>query len=378
MKVLIPGGHLTPALAMIDWISEHHPQVEMIFVGRKYSQLLLKQKAIEEEEVLKRGIEFIEFSSVQGANGTGSWLVTIWGLFKAIIKATIIIKKYKPSVIMSFGGYLAVPLVIAAKICRIPVVAHEGTTVLGKANQLIFMLADKIACAFPQVLNLDSNKMIKKVIVSGTPLRSAILNSKKTSCPDWFFNQENKPILLILGGNQGSLAINNFIKQHLKQLVSGWVIVHQCGRPNKLNRYQDELLLQAKKDKIDSNDYYVQEWINDNDLSWFYQNCQLAISRAGINTLEEIIYHQVPSLLIPLPHSNYKEQERNATYLQEQGAALVIFQDEMSLEKVMEKLIYLQDNLQQFKKNIKTVNRPNPIKAAQLLFEAMVNLTTSE
>ena len=151
MKIFMTGAHLTPALAMIDYIQLAHPNDQLVFLGRLYSQERLKQKAVEELEVKKRGVKFIPFAAVKFVNS--SVIDLILGVFTfpgTIGKARKILRQEKPDVLLSFGSYLAVPFVLAAKSLKIPVVTHEQTIAMGKANQFIANLADKVAISFPQ------------------------------------------------------------------------------------------------------------------------------------------------------------------------------------------------------------------------------------
>jgi len=369
MKILIPGGHLTPALGFIDYIQQHYPEVNFVFVGRKYSQSKLQQEAIEEKEVFKRNVRFIELDSVRSSGSIQSLLRSVISFFHALKKSVEIINHEKPSVILSFGGYLAVPLVIVARLLNVPIVAHEGTSVVGKANRLIFKLANKIAISFPNLLRDPVISDHAKIKLTGTPLRQKILNKQSLNPPTWFANQKNLPIILILGGNQGSLAINQLVKASLTTLASEWTVVHQCGRPNKLYHYSQELSDFARKEHIPEDRYYVLEWIDEADLTWFYRHASVAISRAGANTIEELIYHQLPAIFIPLPYSNYGEQLKNAQYLEKRGAGMILCQDQADTNKLISCLASIKDKKEVIKAKLSSIDRPDPLKASEMIFD---------
>ena len=201
MKILISGGHLTPALAFIDFAKANHPQDKIVFAGRQFSQDRLKQKAVERREVEARGVKFISFSSVSADLNT--WLdifIKPLKFISSLVKANKIFVQEKPDLFLSFGGYLAVPLAIMAKLRKIPIVTHEQTKVAGKATQFIGQMADKIAVSFEKTKYLNS---LEKVVVTGNPLRPAIFN-EKIKQPSWYKSDSNLPLLLIMGGNQGS------------------------------------------------------------------------------------------------------------------------------------------------------------------------------
>jgi len=163
MKILIPGGHLTPALGLIDWIKQKHPKDEIVFIGRTYSQDRLKQRAVEAYEVTKREIKFIPFSAVKFSKETiFSMIIKFFKFGRSLVQSCRLLNQEKPTVLMSFGGYVALPLTIVASMKRIPIVTHEGTRVVGLANQLIFKLAKKIAHAYPRLVNIDQAQFSSK------------------------------------------------------------------------------------------------------------------------------------------------------------------------------------------------------------------------
>lgn len=378
MKILVPGGHLTPALGFIDFVQQEHPEVDFLFVGRKYSQSKLKQEAIEEKEVSKRAVKFIELDSVRSSGNIFSSLRSILSFFQALKKSVQIINHEKPSVVLSFGGYLAVPLVIAAKLLKVPIVAHEGTSVVGKANRLIFKFADQIAVSYPNLLSDSAISNYSRIKLTGTPLRKKIISKQPLNSPTWFSNQSNLPIILILGGNQGSLAINQLVKSSLNSLVPRWIVVHQCGRPNKLYHYRQELNDFAQEKSIPEDRYYVLEWIDEDDLVWLYQHAFVAVARAGANTIEELIFHQLPAIFIPLPYSNYSEQLKNARYLEKQGAGVILTQEHANTDNLISCLASVNDNHKKIKTNISSIDRPNPLKASQMIFDLIKTVSSKD
>lgn len=333
MKILIPGGHLTPALGLIDWIQAEGLDDEIVFVGRIYSQSKYKQKAVEAYEVTKRGVRFIPLKAEKlGKENLFSIVIKSIKFIKSIFQAHKIVKQEQPDVLMSFGGYVALPLAIVCWFVKIPIFTHEATRVVGMANKILFKLADKIGYTYPDLANFNLNQLQKPVIKTGTPLRSAILNAEQTSQPSWLSSAVTQPILLVMGGNQGALALNEFVKANLKDLTQDYILVHQCGRPNRLADYPQDLSQAAKKQQVQPDKYYPLTWIDAQDLVWLYRHAKLALTRAGANTIEELIFMKLPSILVPLPHSHFDEQLRNAQHLTNAGAAYLLDQAELNLE----------------------------------------------
>lgn len=354
MKILISGGHLTPALAMIDFIKKNHSQDELVFVGRRYSQSKLKQKAIEFEEVKSRQVKFIFFDAPRlGFESLISFLKKAFFFSQSLIKANQIFKQEKPDVFLSFGGYLAVPMAVVAKFRNIPIVTHEQTLVLGKANQFIARLADKVAVSFDKSKTFVSNQ--NKIVLTGNPLRENVF--AKAAQPAWFKASNKKPILLVMGGNQGSLALNEFIKSNLLALSKRFVIVHQCGRDNLQNKYQQELETHAQEllGKAQQ-DYYSLPWIEEQDLAWLYQHSFVALSRAGANTILELVKANLPMILVPLPTAHHDEQVQNSVWAKNQQVAEYILQDKLSLETFQACLDKIEENYNQYKSNFKKID----------------------
>jgi UDP-N-acetylglucosamine--N-acetylmuramyl-(pentapeptide) pyrophosphoryl-undecaprenol N-acetylglucosamine transferase len=369
MKILMTGAHLTPALAMIDFIQANHPKDQLLFLGRLYSQEKLKQKAVEELEVSKRGVKFIPFQAVKFVNS--SFLDLVLAIFtfpKTVNKAKKILAEEKPDVLLSFGSYLAVPFVLAAKSLRIPVVTHEQTIAMGKANQFIANVANKVAISFPQ-----TSQYLKKdnYYLTGNPVRQAIFekNLKKPA----YLSKTSKKILLVMGGNQGSFVINNLIKLVLKDLVKEFTIIHQCGRPNQLKNYPAELIkIKAKLPKNMQNQYFIREWMEEEELFWFYQHADFVISRAGANTILELCVAALPAILIPLPNTHNNEQMLNAQMMQRVGGAIIIKQKNLTASNLLTAVAEMKKNSQEMQNNLK--KRKFHQQAAKKIYQLLIDV----
>lgn len=335
MKILLSGAHLTPALAMIDYIQVNHPEDELFFAGRLYSQEALKQKAVEEVEVRKKGVHFIPVSA--GKFVGGDWLgrlLTVLTFPLAVWRAYRLLRQHQIEVFLSFGSYLAVPLAVAAKLARVKLVTHEQTVTMGKANQLIARLADRVALSYEETQAYLSRT---DAVVTGNPLRQA-----KPVQPAWLSKLE-KPLVLVMGGNQGSFVINDLIAAHLPQLLERYTLVHQCGRPNQLKdsaqwltQLREQLPPQLRQR------YFIREWIEEAELFWLYEQAHFALSRAGANAVLELSHKAVPSILVPLANTHNDEQLRNAQLMQRRGGAVVIEQEFLKDDVFLTSLDYME------------------------------------
>lgn len=364
MKILISGGHITPALAMIDFIQEYHQKVELVFVGRVFSQDKLKQKSIEEFEVKKRKIKFISFEAVRMVHDSFFIKITkTFSFFMTLIAANKIVKKENPSVFLSFGGYLAIPFAIVCWLRKIPIITHEQTRSSGIANIFIGKLAAKVAISFPESSQYFNDK---KVVLTGNPLRKGLFNNDQVK-PNWLPTKITKPLLIIMGGNQGSKIINYTVAKILPLLLEDWVVVHQCGKPTSDNNYLKDLTDHKNRLVSDlQNSYFVFEWISDSDLFWLYSKIDGAITRSGANTIAELAQVNVPSIQIPLSYSYNNEQFLNAQWLIEQSGALLLEEKDLTPQLLLEKSQHLLEESVNIKNNLKEIKIG--LQASQKLF----------
>jgi len=328
MKIALIGGHLTPALAFIDYCQKNHQNDELIFFGRLFARQSSKQPAHERDEVLKRQVTFIPFNSGKINNQPILTLIfNLLILFHGFIKAIILLTKHKPDVVLSFGSYLAVPIVFASFILKIPSITHEQTQTTGLANKIISLFVQKIAVSHKDSLKLFNPR---KTVFTGPLIRSQLM-SQEPIFPSWFNRKNIRPIIYITGGSQGSEIINCTVSQAIAQLTQKWFIIHQCGSKSNQRDYYKELLVNSKKlNPTQRSQYIVFEWLSETELNWIFRKSSLVIARAGANTVAEINFHQLPSILIPLPFSYNQEQLKNAQALAQIGGAYILEQKNLN------------------------------------------------
>ncbi len=301
LKVLITGGHLTPALAVIEALPANS---QVLFVGRH--QVDQHSTPSREPELISQtSATFIPFEAAKlhrkpfTRNLTQAPLV-----FSSFKKARQLLKTHQPDVFLSFGGYLAVPLALAAKSLGIPIVTHEQTTTLGLTNRLLGHLSTHLAYSWPT--ELTKTRIPQNAILTGNPIRSQFLNP--SSKPKWL--PDNQPILLVTGGSQGALDLNRAIESHFNFLTSRYFLVHQVG-----SFWKSKLPHQPKPN------YYPTEFLDTKSMAYLMHHASLVIARSGANTITELLINSTPSLLVPLPFSAGNEQTKNALLLERLGIA---------------------------------------------------------
>lgn len=238
-----------------------------------------------------------------------------------ILQAWYYMGKIKPDVVFSKGGFVAFPVVVAAWLRRIPVLAHESDLTPGLANRLSFPFIQCIALTFSQTQRYLPKD--KKTVVTGTPIRDVVLrgNAQKGRAYCGFSN--DKPCLLILGGGSGSSKINNAVYQALPRLLETFQVIHGCGEGKKDPRF-DTLT-----------GYKAFEYLNET-LPDIYACTDLMISRAGANTVCEILILRKPAVLIPLSaKASRGDQIENAGVMCTEGLADVLQEDDLTTETLI-------------------------------------------
>ena len=331
MKVVLTGTHFTPAQAVIEELqkidlldsSPTGSGISLIYIGRNTTMEGDDTPSVESSVLPKLGVKFLAISA--GRLQRQLSLYTIPSLIKipiGFIQSFFYLLKEMPDLVISFGGYVGLPVVISAWILNIPIIIHEQALVPGLSNSISALFADKIAVSFEEESSTSRNH---KTIVTGNPIREQALIPREQ--PSEFFgqvlakkNQAHLPLLLVTGGNQGSHFINNLIKDNLKEILKLAVVLHQTGD----SKFLDFEQLDIEKKNMDKGDrYFITRWLDPADFAQGLMNADLSISRAGINTLIEASRFNTPTLVIPIDN---REQKFNGKYFKDRGLVEVLEQ----------------------------------------------------
>lgn len=328
VKLVLTGAHFTPAQAVIKELQKDK-DIEIVYIGRKTTREGDPSLSVESEIVPKLGVKFIPL--VTGRVQRIFTIYTIPSLFKipvGIIQAFWILLQEKPEAVLSFGGYVAVPVVISAWLLNIPIIVHEQTLVSGLANRISSFFADKIAVTFATKYAFNP----KKIILTGNPIRSEIIEPTQppSSLIRSFFElakKDKKAVVLVTGGSQGAHTINQAVFDSLAGLTENFYIIHQTGD----SKFKDfEKSGDIKQDLKNPDRYLSLKQIDVNDLSYIFRQIAICVSRAGANTLLELSYFGIPTLLIPLPFVTGDEQTVNANFFAKLGLAKILKQEDLS------------------------------------------------
>ena len=417
MKIVIVGGHLSPAFAVIDSLPK---DTKILFIGRKFALEGDKALSLEYQTITKHNIPYSVI--LTGRLQRVFTKHTIPSLFKTpygFIQSFFILRNFKPDVVLSFGGYLSLPVGFSAFFLGIPIVIHEQTLEAGIANRILSFFAKKICVSwessrkfFPRektiltgnpvrkfqkldneltffgrhsgnqalpepsrisMLQRDAGQAVRRLLESERPRsRRPELTAEWASMTGLANIDKELPILYITGGSSGSHFINTLVEGCVKELLEKFVIIHQTG---DAERYRDFERLNNLRDNLPSKleaRYFLIKFVEPKDVGSYLKKAHLVVSRAGINTITELIFFKKPSLLIPLPYSQNNEQIKNALFLKSLGLGEVVYQDSLNHKKFLEILIEMFDNIDRYKiSNQALPDQDDKGKAAQKIVEVV-------
>ncbi len=316
-KILICGGHITPAIAVSDELRKRNTEVEIIFVGRLKA---LEGGKIDSEEVRivkARGFRFLSISA-----GRVTRVLTLLGVVGIVripfgfFRAFQICIAERPDIIVSFGGYVALPIVLAGWILGIPSITHEQTLVPGLANRIIARFARRVCVSFAETATAFPKH---KTTTTGLPLRESIFHPPAS--PPFRF-ADKKPLLFVTGGSTGAQSLNRLIFPIARDLTSRFRVIHQTGRLDFSNA-----------PKISG--YIAAAYFEESDYAWVITHARLIIGRSGANTIGEIASLGKIALFVPLPWSGGNEQYENARYLEKAGTSRVLNQKNLTSDRLL-------------------------------------------
>lgn len=323
-RIILTGGgtagHVTPNIALIPKLKELGFDIQ--YIG---SYQGIEKELIEPFGIPYHGIssgKLRRYFSVQ--NFTDPFRV-----LKGLGEARKLIRDLQPDIIFSKGGFVSVPVVMAGKQNKVPVIIHESDMTPGLANKLALPSATKVCCNFPETMeNLPKDK----AVLTGSPIRQELLSGNKIAAMDLCGFSADKPVILVIGGSLGAVAVNNAVRNALPELLESFQIVHLCGKGKV-----DESLVGTKG-------YTQFEYIK-NELRDIFALSDIVISRAGANAICELLALRKPNILIPLSaNASRGDQILNARSFERQGFSIVLEEEEVTKETLLEAVNKLYNN----------------------------------
>ncbi len=369
MKIVIVsggGGHFLPALAFIETLPKN---INYLVIGRKYS--FEGENAVSLEYRTAKAKK-MPFKTITTGRLQRRWtrysLLSFLKLPIGFFQSIYILFIYKPAIVLSFGGYVSLPVVIAAFLLRIPIVIHEQTLGAGMANKIASLFAAKVCVSWEQSLSYFSSR---KTILTGNPMRKEIIERSENRRGKKI-KTNNFPVLYVTGGSLGSHTINLLIAGCLENLLGEFVVIHQTGDSQKYKDYDLLKTLRRKLNPAYAKRYYLEKFISPSKVGEVLAMSDIVVSRAGMNTIMEIMFYGKPALLIPLRWSQNNEQTQNAYLLKKIGLAEVISEETANADILFREIKLMHKKINSYLKNSKSAKALIQKEAARKILDTVL------
>ena len=351
-KIVLTGGgtagHVTPNIALIPALKKEGYEIH--YIG--------SYEGMERGMLEKLGINYIGIASGKLRRYLSvKNLTDTFRVIKGFAEAVKILKKLKPDIVFSKGGFVTVPVVFAAKRCKIPAIIHESDMSPGLANRLCIPKADYVLANFPEALE----KLPKdKGVLSGTPIREELFSGNRDKGFEFCGFSGTKPVILVVGGSLGALAVNEAVRKILPRLTDKFDVVHLCGKGKT-----DDSLKGVKG-------YAQFEYVNE-EMKDIFSITDLAISRAGANAICELLALRIPNILIPLSaKASRGDQILNAESFKKQGFSEVIYEEDITEEGLFEIINRTYENRDDY---INKMDRSSQTDSIKIIMDLITKLT---
>lgn len=367
MRIIVSGGgtggHIYPAITLINNIKKIVPSAQFLYVGTK--------RGLEADIIPRENIPFVTLD-INGFERklTPKNFIVLGKALKGVIQAASIVKSFKPDVAIGTGGYVCGPILMAASLMGIPSLIQEQNAIPGVTNKILAKFVNKIAVGYERAVSYFP---ANKVVFTGNPIRDDILSCSRDEGLMEFSLATDKKTILVSGGSRGAHSINKAMLEVHKYFANNYriQIMHVTGK----NEY--DFVMQGLEeigvniDKVDNISIYPYLY----EMPKAMAAADVSVSRAGATSLAELTARGVPSVLIPYPFAAENHQEFNARELEKKGAAKVILNKELTSEKLIEALediLSSESRLQKMTDASRSMGKPG---AAMEIAEMAVNLT---
>jgi len=363
MKVLVvagsSGGHIFPAVALLEYLKQKDSQTEVLLVlpkrsiGKNIGAFGFKTAYIDSVNIELK----INYRN----------LTAVFKFFKCACQSLFIILRFEPEVVIGFGSIVSIPLVMLGWLMRLKVVLHEQNVIPGKANRFLAKFCGQIAVSFERTRGYLKG-CSSKVVFTGNPLRGNLTRVNKEKCREFFALEENKLTLLVMGGSQGSLRLNRGFLRALAVLPGreNIQVIHLTGSNEQIDFAQEysDIKIKAR----------IFPFLN--EMEYALSLTDLAVCRAGAVSIQELIHYQLPAVLLPYPFAD-QHQMANARVLEEKGAAVILEDKELDSDKLKNILQEILTNPGKLEKMRLGYGSFKPGAAAKHLAELVMDRNTS-
>ncbi len=348
-KIILTGGgtagHVTPNIALLPRLRE--AGFDITYIG---SYNGIEKQLLKEQKIPYYGISSGKLRRYFDIKNFSDPLKVIKGLGQSIR----LMRKLKPDIVFSKGGFVSVPVILAARFCHIPSIIHESDLTPGLANKLAIPNAAKVCCNFPETLKYLPED---KAVLTGSPIRKELLTGNKESARALCHFNNEKPVLFVVGGSSGSKFINDTIRGLLPELLKSYQVIHMCGKGN----IEESLKRTAGYKQFE----YIGAELND-----IFALADLVISRAGANSICELLALHKPNILIPLSaNASRGDQILNAQSFEKQGYSVVIEEEIITPDKLLNIIHETYKNRERYVTAMEKSNTLNSVEKIVSLIE---------
>lgn len=327
-KIVLTGGgtagHVTPNIALMPSLRELGYEIH--YIG---SYNGMEKQLIEEQNIPYYGISSGKLRRYFDIKNFSDPFKVIKGFTQAVS----LLRKLKPNVVFSKGGFVSVPVILAARFLHIPAVIHESDFTPGLANKIAIPAATKVCCNFPETLAYLPKE---KAVLTGSPIRKELLTGNPLAALDLCNFTKEKPVILSVGGSSGSKVMNDALRAILSDLLKEYQVIHLCGKGNL-------------DDSLTGTEGYVQFEYAKSELRDMFALADIVISRAGANAIFELLALRKPNILIPLSaNASRGDQILNANSFKKQGFSYVLEEENLDSKTLLDAIAEVQKNKQTY------------------------------
>lgn len=355
MRILVAaggtGGHIYPALALIDKFKSHDKNTKVIYVGTN--------NRMEKDIVPQLGLEFKSIEIYGLTKNVLNDVKNIYLIIKDINEIKKLIKEFKPDVVLGIGGYVTYPVIVAAHQLHVPIFIHEQNAIPGKVNKLTEKYANLIGVSMEESIKYFKNK---NVFYSGNPTGSRALTIPKVKKSSIGFD-DNKKLVVVVAGSLGSSTLSEKLKEYLKLVKNkDYQVLYITGK-NIYDQFKDE--------KYSKNVKIVPYF---DDLPGILKSADLIVTRAGASTIAEIISLKIPSIFIPSPYVANNHQYYNAKALKDKNCAEMLSENNLDVINLSNTIDMMLDNSKVYIDNLKKME---VIDSAELIYNKIKEMLES-
>ena len=328
IKIVLTGGgtagHVTPNLALLPYLKEKGCTIN--YIG---SYEGIEKGLIETAGIPYHGISSGKLRRYFDVKNFSDPLKVMKGFFEA----RKLLKKLKPDIVFSKGGFVSVPVVLAAKTRRIPCIIHESDITPGLANRICIPMAKKVCANFPETMKYLPED---KAVLTGTPIREELFKGSKIAGLDFCDFTANKPVIMIVGGSTGAVALNEAVRDLLPTLLRDYQIVHLCGKGKMAKEHENVK-------------WYRQFEYIGKEMKDLFAAADLVISRAGANSICELLALRKPHILVPLSAAASRgDQILNAESFENQGFSYVLQEEDLTNDTLLRAIRSVMEHKQDY------------------------------